>query len=145
MDKDRLVSQLKVLLATQFSFYLKAHNYHWNVTGPNFGQYHDFFSDLYTSVWESLDNTAEEIRKHGSFTPGSLSRYTDMSRIEDELNVPESSEMFRRLANDNDKILTLLYGARKTADEIDEFGTVNFLEDRISAHEKHAWMLKSFN
>ena len=81
MDKDQLISQMKVILATSFSFYLKAHNYHWNVTGPNFTQYHEFFGDIYTDVWESLDTTAEEIRKLGSFVPGSLTRYLEISRI----------------------------------------------------------------
>ena len=144
MDKEQLISQMKVILASSFSFYLKAHNYHWNVTGPNFAQYHEFFGDLYTEVWESLDTTAEEIRKLGSFAPGSLSRYSEITRIEDELNIPDSSVMFGRLADDNDKLLELLYRARATADEVDAAGTLDYLEARIGIHEKHAWMLKSF-
>lgn len=144
MDKEQLISQMKVILASSFSLYLKAHNYHWNVTGPNFAQYHEFFGDFYEEVHDSIDTTAEEIRKLGSFAPGSLSRYLDISRIQDELNIPDSPVMFQRLAADNDKLLELLYFARKTADSVEAFGTVNYLEDRISIHEKHAWMLKSF-
>jgi starvation-inducible DNA-binding protein len=144
MDKDVLQSKMKVILATSFSFYLKAHNYHWNVTGPNFAQYHKFLGDLYEEVWNSLDTTAEEIRKLDSFAPGSLSRYSELSHIEDELNVPTSDVMFKRLREDNSKLLTLLYGARKTAEEIDAAGTLDYLESRIGAHEKHRWMLNSF-
>lgn len=144
MDKEQLVSQMKVILASSFSFYLKAHNYHWNITGPNFAQYHEFFGDLYTEVWESLDTTAEEIRKLGSFAPGSLSRYGEISRIEDETNIPDSSVMFQRLAADNDKLLELFYMARKTADEVDAAGTLDYIESRIGIHQKHGWMLKSF-
>jgi len=145
MDKEQLISQMKVLLASTFSLYLKAHNYHWNVTGPNFAQYHEFFGNLYEEVWGSIDTTAEEIRKLGSFAPGSLSRYLDISRIEDEEAIPESKGMFQRLARDNSKILDILYMARTTADELGAYGTVNYLEDRISTHEKHAWMLSSFS
>lgn len=144
MDKDQLISQMKVILATSFSLYLKAHNYHWNVIGPNFGQYHEFFGDLYEEIHGSLDTTAEEIRKLGSFAPGSLKQYLDMSRIKDELSIKEPPMMFGQLATDNDRLITLLYAARATADSIKAFGTVNYLEDRISTHEKHAWMLKSF-
>lgn len=144
MDKEQLVSQMKVILASSFSLYLKSHNYHWNVTGPNFAQYHDFFGDFYTEVWESLDTTAEEIRKLGSFAPGSLSRYSEISRIEDETNIPDSSVMFQRLAADNDKLLELFYMARKTADEVNAAGTLDYIESRIGVHEKHGWMLKSF-
>jgi starvation-inducible DNA-binding protein len=144
MDKTQLVEKMKVLLASTFSLYLKAHNYHWNVTGPDFGQYHEFFGDLYEELHGSIDTTAEEIRKLGAFAPGALTRYSEMSVIEDELMIPESAIMFARLANDNDKVINLLYEARAIADEINAFGTVNYLEDRISTHEKHAWMLKSF-
>ena len=135
---------MKVVLATSFSLYLKAHNYHWNVTGPNFAQYHTFFGELYTEIWQSLDTTAEEIRKLGSFVPGSLTRYSEISRIEDEMNIPQASAMFQKLASDNDKLLNLLYMARSTADGIDAAGTLDYLESRIGVHEKHAWMLKSF-
>jgi starvation-inducible DNA-binding protein len=144
MDKEQLISQMKVVLATSFSLYLKAHNYHWNVTGPNFAQYHTFFGELYTEIWQSLDTTAEEIRKLGSFVPGSLTRYSEISRIEDEMNIPQASAMFQKLASDNDKLLNLLYMARSTADGIDAAGTLDYLESRIGVHEKHAWMLKSF-
>jgi starvation-inducible DNA-binding protein len=144
MDKEQLISQMKVVLATSFSLYLKAHNYHWNVTGPNFAQYHTFFQELYTDIWESLDTTAEEIRKLGSFVPGSLSRYSEISRIEDEMNIPQAAAMFQKLASDNDKLLNLLYMARTTADGVNAAGTIDYLESRIGVHEKHAWMLKSF-
>ena len=144
MDKEQLILRMKVILATSFSLYLKAHNYHWNVTGPNFAQYHAFFEDLYTEIWQSLDTTAEEIRNLGSFVPGSLTRYAEITRIEDETNIPEAAMMFQRLAADNDKLLDLLYMSRTTADTINAAGTLDYLESRIGVHEKHAWMLKSF-
>jgi starvation-inducible DNA-binding protein len=141
---EQLIEEMKKLLGTTFALYLKAHNYHWNVTGPNFAQYHEFFGDFYEEVHGSVDTSAEEIRKLGAFSPGSLSRYSQLSTIEDELNIPPSERMFVNLAADNDKVLAILYSARNMADSLEKFGTVNYLEDRISAHEKHAWMLKSF-
>lgn len=144
MDKTALADQMKKLLANTFALYLKAHNYHWNITGPDFAQYHEFFGDLYEEIHASVDTTAEEIRKLGSFTPGSLSRFLELSDIKDDGNIPPPTVMFLTLASDNDKVISNLYSARALADEIGAFGTVNYLEDRISTHEKHAWMLKSF-
>ena len=144
MDKTELIEKMKVLLASTFSLYLKAHNYHWNVTGQNFAQYHEFFGDLYEEIHGSIDTTAEEIRKLGGFAPGALSRYTELSVVQDETTVPEAAIMFARLTRDNDAVIQVLYEARAIADEAGAFGTVNYLEDRISTHEKHAWMLKSF-
>lgn len=144
MDKEQLASQMKVLLASTFSLYLKAHNYHWNVTGPNFAQYHEFFGDFYAEIHSSVDTTAEEIRKLGSFVPGALGRYLELSEVKDETMIPEPAIMFARLARDNDAVIKVLYNARALADQAEAFGTVNYLEDRISTHEKHGWMLKSF-
>ena len=144
MDKEQLIEKMKVLLASSFSLYLKAHNYHWNVTGANFAQYHDFFGELYEEIHGSIDTTAEEIRKLGAFAPGALTRYSELSVVADETMIPEPAIMFARLANDNSAIINLLYEARMIADEVGAFGTVNYLEDRISTHEKHAWMLRSF-
>lgn len=144
MDKSMLIERMKVVLASTFALYLKSHNYHWNVTGPNFAQYHEFFGEFYGELHASIDTTAEEIRKLGAFAPGALGRYQELSVVEDELMIPETAIMFTRLANDNAKLIALLYECRGIADELGAFGTVNYLEDLISAHEKHAWMLKSF-
>ena len=142
---EQLVNEMKKLLASSFSLYLKAHNYHWNVTGQNFGQYHDFFGDLYEEVHASIDTTAEEIRKLGAFAPGSYTRYSELSVVEDELNIPSAMVMFQRLAADNDKVIQVLYAARTIADELNAAGTLDYIESRIGIHEKHAWMLKAFS
>jgi len=141
---EPIAETLKTLLSTVYSLAIKAQNYHWNVTGPNFLEYHEFFGEFYEEVGGSIDGIAELIRVVGSFAPGSLSRFQELTRIEDELLIPESSIMFARLVRDNDLVIATLYEARSVADVQGQFGVVNHLEDRITAHEKHRWMLKSF-
>jgi starvation-inducible DNA-binding protein len=144
MDREQLIAEMKRLLANTFALYLKSHNYHWNITGPNFAQYHEFFGDFYEEIHSSVDTTAEEIRKLGAFAPGSFGRYSELTDISDEITIPESAIMFARLAKDNDVVIKNLYIAREVAEGMGAFGTVDYLESRISVHEKHAWMLKSF-
>ena len=141
---EQLIEQLKKTQATAFSLYLKAHNYHWNVTGPNFSEYHDFFGDFYTTVWESVDLYAENIRKLGTFAPGSLSRFAILTEIQDELMVPTAPVMFVRLATGNDTLLDELYKTAAMAETLTQRGLVNFIEGQIDIHEKYRWMLKSF-
>lgn len=141
MDKTELVEKLKVVLGTAFSLYLKAHNYHWNVTGPNFSQYHDFFSEYYTAVHGSVDLYAEHIRILGAFAPGSLKRFTELSRISDEVAVPSAKFMFVRLASDNLLFLSELRDLADMAEELGERGLVATLETQIQFHEKMQWML----
>ena len=102
---ETLKEMMKKVLADSFAFYLKAHNYHWNVEGMNFPQYHEFFGNLYEEVYGSIDSTAEEIRALDTYAPGSFSRYMELTDIEDELLVPSGVEMARRLLADNEKVL----------------------------------------
>jgi starvation-inducible DNA-binding protein len=144
MDKTELVEKLKVLLASSFSLYLKAHNYHWNVTGPNFSEYHDFFSEYYTAVHDSVDVYAELIRMLGAFAPGSLKRFSELTLISDEIAIPSSKFMFVRLASDNGLLLDELRSAHRMSDEMGEIGVSATLETQIQFHEKMQWQLTAF-
>lgn len=145
MDKSELVERLKVVLASAFSLYLKAHNYHWNVTGPNFGEYHEFFSDYYTNVHASTDLYAEHIRMLDAYAPGSLKRYSELSLISDEVSIPSPKFMFIRLASDNFLFLEEIRAVRRMADEMGEYGLVATLETQIQYHEKMQWMMKAYS
>lgn len=141
---EQLILQLKVLQATAFSLYLKAHNYHWNVTGPNFSEYHEFFGSFYNDVWASVDSYAEHARTLDTFVPGSLSRFSELTKIQDEVNIPPPNAMFARLFADNEIFLMELNKAHAMAETDNKRGIVNFLEGQIDFHEKMHWMLKSF-
>jgi starvation-inducible DNA-binding protein len=140
---ETLKELLKKLLADTFAMYLKAHNFHWNVEGINFVQYHDFFGDLYKEIHSSVDQIAEELRKLDSYAPGSLKRFQEITEIEDELNIPTSIEMVEKLLSDNQKLINTLSICFKLADQFDKQGLADFIASRIDAHEKHGWMLRS--
>jgi starvation-inducible DNA-binding protein len=144
MENTELVERLKVVLATAFSLYLKAHNYHWNVTGPNFGEYHNFFSDYYTAVHASIDLYAEHIRMLGAYSPGSLKRFSELTLISDEVAIPSAKFMFVRLAADNLLFLNELRALASMAEENNERGLVATLETQIQYHEKMQWMLSAY-
>ena len=73
-----LSDSLKILLASTQSFAIKTQNFHWNVEGSNFPQYHMFLDTLYQDVNETIDPIAEYVRVLGSYTPGSLQRYAEL-------------------------------------------------------------------
>ena len=138
-----LVEQLKVTQADAFTLYLKAHFYHWNVEGPDFPQYHDFLQNLYQEVFASIDSLAELIRTLDSYAPGTLTRLKELTTIEETDDVPDAKTMMTRLLQENNILRASLLTAYKTADTTGEVGISNFLQDRIQAHEKHSWMLRS--
>ena len=139
-----LSQQLKVVLATAFSFYLKAHNYHWNVTGPNFKEYHSFLEEVYTTVWESVDGYAEHLRILDNFSPGSLSQFAQLTHILDANTVIPGLSMFKQLEDDNNVLIADLNVAHDLAIACGCYGVVNFLEGQLDYHDKLNWMLRAF-
>ena len=140
---DELVQEMKVTLASTFAFYLKAHGFHWNVEGPNFPQYHEFFGDLWEESFGAVDPLAEHLRTLEAYAPASLSRYTELSIVSDELNIPSAMNMMIKLKADNAKLIDQLTKTQSVAEKEKTMGLANFLQDRIDAHEKHGWMLRS--
>lgn len=138
-----LTDTLKTLLATSYALSIKAQNFHWNCEGPDFPQYHDFFGNFYEEVYGAIDRTAELIRQLDSYTPGSILRYAELSQIQDQTKIPRAMLMMEELYQDNAKVLMMYKEAFHVAEEADEQGIANFIAERIDAHGKHAWMLRS--
>jgi starvation-inducible DNA-binding protein len=140
---EELSKALKIAFASEFSFYLKAHYFHWNVEGADFSQYHKLFGKVYEEVQEAIDDFAEHIRKIGSYTPGSFERFSMLTRIEDETEIPNHLEMTQILLDDSDKMANIFKLVFAIAEREGEHGLADFLAGRQDAHRKHSWMLRA--
>lgn len=140
---EELQKALKVAFSSTFSFYLKAHFFHWNVEGMFFKQLHDLFGDIYEEVFESIDDFAENIRKTGTYTPGSYQRFSMLTQIDDEVNIPDAKSMVAELLEDSEKMVKILKMTFTYAEQLNEQGLCDFIAGRIDAHQKHSWMLRS--
>jgi len=138
-----LADSLKILLGTSYVFVIKTQNFHWNIEGPNFPQYHEFLGNLYEEVYGSIDKNAEYIRTLESYAPGSLTRFRELSIIEDQVKIPRAELMMQELYSDNEKIIELLKQCFSDAEQENKQGIANFIAERDDAHNKHAWMLRS--
>jgi len=139
----KLQESLKIAFASEFSFYLKAHYFHWNVEGESFQQYHELFGNIYEEVFSSIDEFAENIRKSGAYTPGSFTRFSMLSTIEDETSVPDARTMASELLEDSNRMAELFKVIFKLSEEEEEYGLSDFLAARQDAHRKHSWMLRA--
>jgi starvation-inducible DNA-binding protein len=140
-----LADSLKILLATEYAFSLKAQQFHWNVEGPDFAQLHEFFGNLYEEVYNnSVDRTAEYVRALGDYAPGSYERFGELTTIKGQTKIPRARLMIEELLANNGQMLDLLNETFATAEQENQQGIVNFIAERIDAHQKHGWMLRSF-
>jgi starvation-inducible DNA-binding protein len=140
---EELQQAAKVAFATEYSFYLKAHNFHWNVEGSDFKQYHDLFGGIYEEVYGSIDAFAEQIRALGTYVPASYTRFSMLTQIEDETQILPRQAMVEALLVDNEKTVKILKLVFQQSEANQEFGFSDFIAGRIDAHRKHGWMLRA--
>jgi starvation-inducible DNA-binding protein len=140
---DQLIKAAKIGFASQYTFYLKAHFFHWNVEGINFQELHSLFETIYSEVYGTVDEFAEKIRSLGAYAPGSNSRFSMLSYIDDETSVILAEPMVAELLQDSENMVKILKRVYDIAEAEGQHGFSNFLAERMDAFNKHAWMLRA--
>ena len=140
---QNIVNGLSQLLADTYTLYLKTQNFHWNVTGPAFFTLHGLFEQQYTGYIAPIDEIAERIRSLGAVAPGSFSQFAQIASIKDANGVPTAEKMIEELTRDNDHIAESLRPVLALAEAAHDGPTVDLLNQRIAAHQKNTWMMRS--
>lgn len=138
-----LADSLKVLLASTQSFAIKSQNFHWNIEGSNFPQYHAFYDTLYGDVADTIDKVAEYIRILGHYTPGSLTRYAELSIIQDQTKIPRAELMFQETLQDIEQMLHLVVEMFDVATQERQQGIANYMAELQDLYAKKAWFIRS--
>lgn len=134
---------LSRVLADSYLLFTKLQNFHWNVVGPQFYSLHLLFELQYQEVYESLDVIAERLRGLEQRALGSFKEFQSHSKIKDSTERLSANEMIRKLIEDHETVVEGLYAAFERAEKADDQGTVDLCTERMRAHEKHLWMLRS--
>ncbi|GAA4397423.1 Dps family protein [Nibrella viscosa] len=137
---------LNAFLADLHVLYIKTRKYHWNVAGPNFMEYHEFFEKQYNALEAEIDQVAERIRQLGGKPVSTMHQFLQATSLqEDEGSPKDTAEMFRNLLNDHEQVVRELRQDVQTCDEeLNDAGTADFLTGLMEAHEAMAWMLRKY-
>jgi starvation-inducible DNA-binding protein len=138
-----IAAGLSRVLADTYTLYLKTHNYHWNVTGPQFNDLHAMFMTQYTELWNSVDLIAERIRSLGHFAPGGYKAFGELSSITEDAGVPAATQMIENLLKGHEAVARTCRQAFPAAERGSDQPTMDLLTQRLHVHEKTAWMLRS--
>ncbi len=142
-DRKAIAAGLSALLADSYTLYLMTHNFHWNVTGPQFNSLHTMFMGQYTEQWNALDIIAERIRALGFPAPGTYKEFVKLASIKEVEGVPKANDMIRHLVAAQEATARTARNLFKLADKVNDQPTADVLTQRIDVHEKTAWMLRS--
>jgi starvation-inducible DNA-binding protein len=141
--KRECAAALSKVLSDTFVLYLKTHNFHWNVEGPQFRGLHEMFEEQYRNLWDSIDDIAERIRALGQLAPGTTRKFRELAEIKENDQIPAPIEMLRELVNDNETTTRTIRAALSTTQAAGDEATAGLLADRLIYHEKQLWMMKS--
>lgn len=142
--RKKVISVLSDVLADQYVLYTKTRNYHWNVTGEDFAQYHELFEKQYSAIDEDIDDVAERIRALGAKTPATLSEFIKSATLKEHPGkFPYSKAMIANLLADHETVIRNLRKGIEICDDVDDDGTEDFLTQLLEKHEKTAWMLRA--
>ncbi|MDY6983680.1 MAG: Dps family protein [Pseudomonadota bacterium] len=142
-QRTQIADGLKVLLADSYTLYLQTHNFHWNITGPQFRDLHLMFEEQYTELADAVDLIAERIRTLGVAAPGTYKAFAELSNIQETEGVPSATDMITILTKGHEQVVKTCREVLKPAQEADDESTASLVSDRMRLHEKTAWMLRS--
>jgi starvation-inducible DNA-binding protein len=143
-QRKEVADMLARLLADTYTLYLKTHKFHWNVTGAMFQPLHALFERQYQELALAVDVLAERIRALGFAAPGSYTEFTRLASIHEETELPPMLDMIRLLLEGHETIVRKARQAFSIAQQSNDEATMDLLTDRLQAHEKTAWILRSF-
>lgn len=142
-DRTAIAEGLKTLLADSYTLYLQTHNFHWNVTGPQFRELHLMFEEHYTELATAVDEIAERIRTLGVAAPGTYKAFATLANIQEAEGVPSASEMVALLKTGHEQVVKTCRAVLEKAQQGDDESSAALISDRMRVHEKTAWMLRA--
>jgi starvation-inducible DNA-binding protein len=97
----RLADALNVYLANLHVVYVKLHNFHWNVVGVDFIDFHEKLQELYEEVALEIDRIAERIKMLGFFPLASMYEFLHYATLKEAPSAPyNTSTIAYAVAND---------------------------------------------
>lgn len=134
---NRQVANLNVL-------YVKVHNYHWYVKGPNFFTLHVKFEEFYNEITVQMDEIAERLLTLKGSPAATMKEYLEMASIQEASGKEDANTMVQNLIEDFATLCSEYQEGIDLADEAEDQPTADMLTGFKADLEKHMWMLRAY-
>lgn len=141
--RNKIIGMLNVCLSDAMVLYTKTRNYHWNVIGIEFIQFHELFETQYDQLEESIDEIAERVSQLGGLALGTLEEFKKHTTLSEQPGErPTAEQMIRNLLSDHESVIRSLRANADAAEDLGDMGTNDFFIGLMQHHEKMAWFLR---
>ena len=134
---NRQVANLNVL-------YVKIHNYHWYVKGPNFFTLHVKFEEFYNEVTVQMDEIAERMLTLKGSPAATMKEYLEIASIQEASGKEDANTMVQNLIEDFATLSNEYQEGINLAEEAEDQPTADMLTGFKADLEKHMWMLRAY-
>ncbi|ALC89563.1 general stress protein [Bacillus sp. FJAT-18017] len=124
--------------------YIKLHNYHWYVNGPEFFTLHAKFEELYNEANLHIDELAERLLALGDKPVATMKEILELSSVKEADGGESATDMVMSVVNDFSVLIGELKEGMDVAAETGDETTGDMLLAIHASLEKHVWMLNSF-
>lgn len=142
---EQLIIALNRQLANWSLLYVKLHNYHWYVKGPQFFTLHAKFQELYEESALHVDEIAERILTLKGKPLATMQEYLSNASLQEATNSESAESMVDSIIFDFTKVLGELKEGMQIAEQHNDETSADMLLAIHTQVEKHVWMLSAFN
>lgn len=142
VKNDKVVDILQGYLSDLHVVYSHLHNFHWNIEGPHFFEYHEHLQDMYEDVAEKIDDTAERILMLGERPLSNLGEYVSRSNLESvDTKSFTVNEVARHILSDIESLISTLREGIQVCQSFEpsDEGTADFMIGMLRDYEKNRW------
>lgn len=143
-EHKKVIERLQLIQADANEFWIKLHNYHWNVKGIHFEQIHEFTEQIYNDIAILFDDVAERILQLNAKPFVTSQELLKHKRLESEnKNDFDSLYVLNNILKDYEFFLKEFKALSNEAEEISDKATISLADEMIGKLEKNIWLVKS--
>ncbi len=144
MTQEKVSSILNKQIANWSVLFIKLHNYHWYVKGPQFFTLHAKFEELYNEASVHIDELAERLLALKGHPVATMKEFLETSTVKEAPGSQDAEAMVGELVDDFNTLIDELKEGMDAAESLGDETTADMLLAIHQSLEKHNWMLRSF-
>lgn len=140
----QLTDSVNKQIANWTVLFVKLHNYHWFVKGPQFFTLHEKFELFYNEAAMYIDELAERLLALKGCPVATLHECLEIASVKEASGSEDANEMVQTLVNDFTTMIAELKEGIQLAEVSNDETTGDMLLSIHQSIEKHVWMLTAF-
>jgi starvation-inducible DNA-binding protein len=138
------IEAMKALQADAMVFYMKLHNYHWNVKGLQFVAVHNYTEELYEQFTTIFDDLAELVLQSNEKPLVTLAAILKAATVKEDSALDFGvKDVLAAVRSELEYFYAKFKELKKIAEEDDDDVVVAYCDEKLSGFRKAIWFLNA--